>query len=67
MWLALIKRSFQGLFVAIETMRIIKKLIKIDLNKVCNNKQVLELFLIGYKEPNTLKWLLTIGCLNMWL
>ena len=30
-------------------------------------EQVLGLFLVGCREPGTLKWLLTIGCLNMWL
>ena len=28
---------------------------------------VLKLFLVGHRELGTLKWLLTISCLNMWL
>ena len=36
MLLALIKRSFQGLSVAIETMRIIEELMEIWLNEVCD-------------------------------
>ena len=37
MWLASIKRSFWGLFVAFKTMRIIEELMKIWPNKVCNS------------------------------
>ena len=35
-WLASIKRSFQGIFVAIETMGIVKELMEIWLNEVCD-------------------------------
>jgi len=31
------------------------------------HERVLGLFLVGCREPGTLKWLLTIGCLNTWL
>ena len=31
------------------------------------HKRVLGLFLVGRREPGTLKWLLTIRCLNTWL
>ena len=36
MWLVSIKRSFQGLFVAIETMRIVEELMEIWPNEVCD-------------------------------
>jgi len=35
-WLALIERSFQGLSVAIETVRIVEELMEIWLNEVCD-------------------------------
>ena len=42
MWLVSIERSFQGLFVAIETMRIVKELMEIWPNKVCDRQHVSE-------------------------
>jgi len=36
MWLVLIKRFFQGLSIAIKTVRIVEELVKIGLNEVCD-------------------------------
>jgi len=36
----LIERSFQGLFVAIKTVRIVKELVEIWLNEVCDRKNL---------------------------
>jgi len=36
-WLTLIERSFQGLFVAIKTVKIVEELVEIGLNEVCDN------------------------------
>ena len=37
-WLVLIKRSFQGLSVAIKTVRIVEELVEIWPNEVCDRK-----------------------------
>ena len=37
MWLVLIERSFQGLSVAVENVGIVKKLVEIWPNKVCDS------------------------------
>ena len=61
-WLTSIKRSFWGLFVAFETVRIIKELIEIWLNEVCdkntwknrknleNTKELVDEFERAYEE-----------------
>jgi len=41
-WLVSIKRPFQGLSVAIETVRIVKELVKIWLNEVCDKYSKLD-------------------------
>ena len=41
-WLVSIKRSFQGLSVTVETMRIVKELVEIWPNEVCNSCQAVQ-------------------------
>ena len=46
-----IERSFQGLSVAIETMRIDEELMEIWLNEVCNSLGIGEIMGYNPKEP----------------
>ena len=56
-WLVPIERSFQGLSVAIKTVRIDGELMEIWLNEVCDNDQVFTYMTMGdtkFKVPTTL-------------